>query len=104
MPEPGAEQQRSRSMSNERLRGALEKRGVGLLDCLLVPVRLILLRLLQPMIAVEDELFRSLESEVEDIGREQQRLAAMLPRSSAEELGPRLVELEERLHQLTLQS
>jgi hypothetical protein len=84
------------------LRDTLRQPSVGIVDRLLSPVHVLLLKLLRPMIAKEEELLENLEKNIDQVQQQQRQLASMLPQISPEESAARLLALEQRLQQLAV--
>ncbi len=78
----------------------LMKQPVSRTDRLLRPARVLLGRLLAPMVGREEELFASLEIHVDQIEHQQRKLDALVRQVSPDDTAERLIACEERIQHL----
>ncbi|HEV8062171.1 MAG TPA: hypothetical protein VGP68_19995 [Gemmataceae bacterium] len=87
-------------MSSQPLVESLTRADASLTDRILRPFRIVLAKLLRPMLWREEELIGSLEYHLEQIQQQQRQLAALVRQVGPDDTRDRLIAFEERIQQL----
>jgi hypothetical protein len=87
-------------MSSIPLGKSLSQPPKSFSERMLRPFRIVLCKIMAPMMGREEELFASLEIHIEQIEHQQRRLDALVRQVGTEDTNQRLIACEERLQEL----